>query len=1834
MVCFSTYEPTGGFRSPVALHVGNRQALIRPTNRRLYIDKCCVQHGPLCFTFSNMATPKVLTFLRFYICYIATFTQNLFLRIPFNKFYKRVRTNVIFMFSLTKTIFYYYNDDDEFDIWAWCKANNNFLMRVSLSTYQLFYTTSIHITVRLLRLALDLGLDLQYYDTLKELIISSLPKELREAKPNVPQAYLADTKVEHGAIASGIIALLGLITLGREYTISKHKAASLALNSSIEKLGRLGQSARGIDHLHTVFSTLVDNTLNYFFGIKSMKYKMLENNIIAGENLSKWAEDITELSIDPLLNDKIAISQTLRDKIIALNAKSLKFRSYFVANPPSPIILNYFNSVHKEIREMADKAAQCFTNLDDRPEPFVIYMYGPAGRGKSTTMKETLNRLGRDAGAAEPYFYNRSPNDQYWSQYVGNYAVFIDDFAQVFDTLDLTPIQEYFAMVTAAPMKLNMASLAEKGKQFTSKVIGITSNAGWPSINSIRDLEAFKRRRNILVLVNTVTDKQYDQYDAKASPSTTFTIMHPLNEGEILKDRAGTELKDLTYPEFYAYTKTLLERKEAAQKNIMDAHLNPLPTEGLRAFAYAYERPPKRTPCFLSIYKELVMNLRSIPRNALTPVDLLEVLRASCSYQLRQVTDERQTRYGTETTITWLHDDLLYNRWSWTNSPPNWERLATSILEYHTHDGIPQSGGQDVCGHDDEGVTLDPRSPLCRAQALVTRDMAHNMWMMTDTAKSREDFLAGCSTSEERDYFTVYFNLFEFERANEEGLRLLKAQREAMKINLVEPIWRHKYKILMAILGSVVLLKFIMKLVKPTMPFPKVANESGDSKTPRMKNRVFVGRNFPKSLIVRHTAVDDDSEEENLEEEYLQDLEEQVNEALKETPDIATVNAKNWAISQKIHKKAMTRMRQLGVSQRVMNHAEKLHKELGFALGQILTPKAGEKEELIKHFEKFPTDHKIFSQLSYKQLAAVRRMHANDMEERILRKQPIEDLDETYLVQAAYSLTFLDAVLPESHLKIVQSQRKRLLHHDKLPEPIGDEIRDLVHRTFLPALWRISHAKTFITALQVYGGVFLVPRHFFRALEEDDYVTFQNGFYQPKGVVIRYNSQCVQQVQDRDLVLWNVGPQVKAGRDLRSHILREKNLKKSTVSAQLLVAHRDHSYEIIDMKANMSSQPMAYGDSEEDCMAMVKHWDYRWPGMAGACGALLINVERGARCRIIGMHVAGYIKEMYGTSEPIIFEAIEDSINKNYIVNPVYQVTMPSDLNMPLKGKYQDLSFTETEEAFEKVPILPPEYFPLVSVVSPQYALQFPKKTEIRKSIIHKKVYQPVTGPSPLSVEDPRITVDPPPTSLFERTFKKYSTVTRPFPTRVHQHVMTSITSDIHRMETPHKQRKVRSVSEAINGIRVDEEGIRTWDVSKPVPTLERYEYCDAINMDSSPGWPFVKLRGADEKGKRFLFASDNLGTYTITSPLLQDSIKTRLTAAKKGERVLSVWCDQLKDERITLKKVAEGNTRTFCMAPVDYVIVMRMYFMDFCAAFYNSHVESFHAVGINVESPKWTRMYNKLRAMATRGFGGDYKNYDGVVPNTVQYELADIISEWYGDSPTSENAIVRRVLMSEAVYRASLLGNVIYYTPQGMSSGNPMTVILNSIANTYFIRCAYVLIMQEAELEDEANMYSFRRNVVSITYGDDNIQAVSKAMREVFNLHTVSDILADYGITYTGTRKLENVWEEYPDEPIQDLTFLKRGFRPHDVYPNRILSPIDKKTIQELTNWIRDSYDNDQATLENVETSFRFAYHWGKEYFEDHKEACNAALMARRLTPVETDYVNYDKGFLIQFEK
>jgi len=121
-----------------------------------------------------------------------------------------------------------------------------------------------------------------------------------------------------------------------------------------------------------------------------------------------------------------------------------------------------------------------------RLEPVVIHLTGAPGVGKSTIFnlinKRIAEAFGKNTRSQDNYVYWRSAATDHWDGYTGQLIAGIDDFGFTADdgaeSEMSTDKQEVIQLVSSVKYRPPMADLKDKGRNFTSEFLALSSNKG------------------------------------------------------------------------------------------------------------------------------------------------------------------------------------------------------------------------------------------------------------------------------------------------------------------------------------------------------------------------------------------------------------------------------------------------------------------------------------------------------------------------------------------------------------------------------------------------------------------------------------------------------------------------------------------------------------------------------------------------------------------------------------------------------------------------------------------------------------------------------------------------------------------------------------------------------------------------------------------------------------------------------------------------------------------------------------------------------------------------------------------------------------------------------------------------------------------------------------------------------------------------------------------------------------------------------------------------------------------------------------------------------------
>lgn len=361
-----------------------------------------------------------------------------------------------------------------------------------------------------------------------------------------------------------------------------------------------------------------------------------------------------------------------------------------------------------------------------------------------------------------------------------------------------------------------------------------------------------------------------------------------------------------------------------------------------------------------------------------------------------------------------------------------------------------------------------------------------------------------------------------------------------------------------------------------------------------------------------------------------------------------------------------------------------------------------------------------------------------------------------------------------------------------------------------------------------------------------------------------------------------------------------------------------------------------------------------------------------------------------------------------------------------------------------------------------------------------------------------------------------------------------------------------------ISDIELSEE-VFVYDTFTAINGAVGVAYVDSINRSTSAGNPWKVSK------RKFLKSIPE--QHGLQDPVEVDSEILRRSSEiielyKKGERACPNFCAHLKDEPVSEKKRIMGKTRVFTGSPFDWNIVVRKYLLSVVRLIQNNKFVFECAPGTNCHSMQWTEIYTYITKFGTdRCIAGDYKAFDKSMPPSFILGAFEIIESICYKAGYSEDElkVIRGIAEDTAFPLVDMNGDLIQYYGSN-PSGHPLTVIINSLVNSLYMRYAYHYCNPNKECK------TFRRNVSLMTYGDDNIAGVSKDI-SFFDHTKVQLALASIGITYTMADKEA---ESIPFLCIEEVNFLKRKWK-YDHEVGAYLCPLEEESIiKSMMVWTR----------------------------------------------------------------
>jgi hypothetical protein len=369
---------------------------------------------------------------------------------------------------------------------------------------------------------------------------------------------------------------------------------------------------------------------------------------------------------------------------------------------------------------------------------------------------------------------------------------------------------------------------------------------------------------------------------------------------------------------------------------------------------------------------------------------------------------------------------------------------------------------------------------------------------------------------------------------------------------------------------------------------------------------------------------------------------------------------------------------------------------------------------------------------------------------------------------------------------------------------------------------------------------------------------------------------------------------------------------------------------------------------------------------------------------------------------------------------------------------------------------------------------------------------------------------------------------------------------------------------------------------------LPGVKYIDGINRNTSMGFPWNKSKSA------FLipFVNESYPDGVTFDQEFWDRVYAMIDNYKVGLRNNVIFNGQLKDEARPHAKCESQSTRLFASAPADWNIVVRKYLLSFVRLVQKNKYVFEAGPGTVCQSAEWGTIYNYLCHFGkNQVVAGDYGKYDKRMISCfilAAFDVILIVLQTAGFS--EEELLIIMGIGTDVAFPFYNMNGDLLACYGSNPSGHPLTVVINSLVNSLYVRYTYRMLNPEREV------FSFKLNVHLFTYGDDNVFGVSTDI-PWFNHTTIQAVLRTIGVEYTMADKTS---ASVPYINIDDVSFLKRKW----LYNSEVqdfLCPLEEESIiKSLTVWVPSGTVDKYKQMVDVITSANSEYFfYGREIFD-----------------------------------
>jgi hypothetical protein len=704
-------------------------------------------------------------------------------------------------------------------------------------------------------------------------------------------------------------------------------------------------------------------------------------------------------------------------------------------------------------------------------------------------------------------------------------------------------------------------------------------------------------------------------------------------------------------------------------------------------------------------------------------------------------------------------------------------------------------------------------------------------------------------------------------------------------------------------------------------------------------------------------------------------------------------------------------------------------------------------------------------------------------------------------------------------------------------------------------------------------------------------------------------------------------PQFK---DIRHHIPTSEELEIVDGSAGLLLQKSTTSSDfthhpisriqpIVDRTITTPSPKLQGYEGPRVRTAIAMAWEYHADTAAGACGSPLLVKNTGLTHKLAGFHIAALDGTSLAYGFPLYRELVDKMLEDQELIGQCELGDIKKDCSEWYECFPDDLPSTHTLQYVPKGRVL------VLGKLDKKHEVNMPRKSDIVGSPYKDQIYIHTTEPAILSDMDPRS-----PGDIIQRGIDKFGKVVENCrPRKIMEKVIAHRVKKFERCRSEYTG-PLRTLTEfeVINGIRGQ----------KFIPPLR---------MDTSPGYPYVKIRPAGESGRSFLFEPlDSFREPGIPNlrpgPLLRRHLDEIWQGLYEGTIKYNYFVDTLKDERRSHHRLYK--TRFFNVHNVAWLIVWKRLYGAVMAMKLTARFKIGSGLGMDMHGPEVTQMMNALHAVGDKFLMMDVAEWDGTRQADVLDDCMEANNRFMKlHDQDVENTRRREICKNAQAIRIHIVGSTVYMTFGGVPSGRGDTADINTddhdtenYANWLELAQHYASLAPVGEEEHRLRFVSCDakdEHTLEICVGDDGGGTVSDEAVTFYNDRNIECIFTFYGTKCTPPNKIEGA-ETKAYVPVEEFEFLKSTFRRDENFRTIWHMQMSPKVIRELTNWVTVHGNPYDLFYSNMEDALRFAYHHGRRFYEEFRTDVNTVLRKYRAPLLTKTFEESREEFLEKFGK